>query len=390
MNACGSVATAGVETEFRPIVTLDVFYDEKQWVQAHEALDKMSQTAHLAKHGSAIVAQYNIHSAEQVMDEFSVAGDDPKPLGGLSYMAGSVSSYKLTISMLRACQISGLDIYTKAPVTELVKADGEWQVTTPRGVIKAREVVLATNAYTGYLWKDLHGTVIPIRGQVTAQVSGYSPTKLKPTMSGHSSPTILPSSYSFLYEHGCDYLIQRTYADGREIIMGGGQTKAPKDGHYQHGPTDDTTINPIISIYLRNAPAKLFGYNWGGSHKTTDRVIKEWTGMMAHTLDGYPLVGQVPDQEGLWVCCGFQGHGIALAHKCAEGLVQMMRRKTCFQMGQTPLESDWFPKAFVVTEERIRTKFRTAEVPLSGPHESADDGEITGSSSSKANSTQVL
>ena len=85
--------------------------------------------------------------------------------------------------------------------------------------------------------------------------------------------------------------------------MGGGRALA----NGQEQPvTDDSTIHPVISRYLRQAPREHFGKeNWGESGK----VVAEWTGIMGVTVDGGPLIGEVPGRTGLWVCAGFNGHG---------------------------------------------------------------------------------
>ena len=69
---------------------------------------------------------------------------------------------------------------------------------------------------------------------------------------------------------------------------------------------DDTKIHPNISRHLKGACAKYFGRdNWGENGQT----LQEWTGIMGYTPDKQPLIGEAPDQEGLWICAGFNGHG---------------------------------------------------------------------------------
>lgn len=73
---------------------------------------------------------------------------------------------------------------------------------------------------------------------------------------------------------------------------------------------DDSTIHPDISDYLANAATTIFGKeNWGEK----GAVLEEWTGIMGTTVDYHPFVGVAPDQEGLWVCAGFNGHGESIA-----------------------------------------------------------------------------
>ena len=47
-----------------------------------------------------------------------------------------------------------------------------------------------------------------------------------------------------------------------------------------------------------------------------------WTGPYDITPDWNPLVGQVPEIDGLYVATGFSGHGFKLAPTIGEGLAQ--------------------------------------------------------------------
>ena len=56
--------------------------------------------------------------------------------------------------LLQGVVDKGANLQTNTPVTHLAEAplpDGRWVATTPRGPIKARKVLLATNAYTAGL-----------------------------------------------------------------------------------------------------------------------------------------------------------------------------------------------------------------------------------------------
>jgi len=70
---------------------------------------------------------------------------------------------------------------------------------------------------------------------------------------------------------------------------------------------DDTTIHPNVSEYLTHMAASYFGRkNWGDDGE----VLQEWTGIMGYTKDRQPLIGEAMGQEGLWICAGFNGHGM--------------------------------------------------------------------------------
>lgn len=43
------------------------------------------------------------------------------------------------------------------------------------------------------------------------------------------------------------------------------------------------------------------------------RVVRSWTGWFEMTPDDLPVIAELPDARGLFVCAGFSGHGFALA-----------------------------------------------------------------------------
>ena len=49
----------------------------------------------------------------------------------------------------------GARVYTGSPVVEIIHHDDEWSAVTPRGEVRARQLVLATDAYSGPLWPSL-------------------------------------------------------------------------------------------------------------------------------------------------------------------------------------------------------------------------------------------
>ena len=79
---------------------------------------------------------------------------------------------------------------------------------------------------------------------------------------------------------------------------------------------------------------------------------------MGYTVDSQPVVGQAPGQEGLWLCVGFNGHGMALTFQSAEALVQMI-------MGRKDQVDEWFPKNYGIGRA---SSIRGGREPLSLEH----------------------
>ena len=119
---------------------------------------------------------------------------------------------------------------------------------------------------------------------------------------------------------------------------------------WEYGTTDDTVVEESVSRYLKETTARYFGTNWG-EDDAEGRVKSEWTGIMGFSPDGFPFVGEVPGKKGLWIAASFQGHGMVLAWKSAEALVEMMEGRD-----GDKLEA-WFPSVFRVNEERMAKRF---------------------------------
>jgi glycine/D-amino acid oxidase-like deaminating enzyme len=235
----------------------------------------------------------------------------------------------------------GLELFTNTPATKIEKGkDGIWSVVTPRGAVRAMRVVLATNGYTGFLCERFQGKIVPLRGQITA----HRPGKNMPVAG-------LPTTYSFIYSNGYEYMIPRPQGSrfAGDIVMGGGLVKAQDEGVGEFGTTDDTTMNEDISKYLTETTRRYFGSHWGEDHED-GRIRKEWTGIMGYSPDGFPFIGEVPGEKDLWIGASFQGHGMVLCFMCAKALVAMIG-------GEEEKIRSWFPEVFKVSQERMEKKF---------------------------------
>ena len=45
----------------------------------------------------------------------------------------------------------------------------------------------------------------------------------------------------------------------------------------------------------------------------TARVVRSWTGWFEMTPEDQPIITELPDAKGMFICAGFSGHGFALA-----------------------------------------------------------------------------
>jgi glycine/D-amino acid oxidase-like deaminating enzyme len=252
-------------------------------------------------------AMYETLDVEETKAETMCLGEGV--VGALRYEAGSINAYKFVTGVLELCLQKGLNLQTYTPVTELSNLDSEgslWAAVTERGRIAAKNLIVATNGYASHLLPQLLGCIVPLRGQITAQRPSSKLTAM--------NPNGLPTTYSFIYPSGYEYMIPRPRLPGvpltavGSIIIGGGLGVLPEQGLSEYGETNDCDLNPTNSIYLRGTLPRFFGDNWGPDDPV---VEKEWTGVMGVTVDELPFVGEVPGRKGLWISAGFNGHGSA-------------------------------------------------------------------------------
>lgn len=173
----------------------------------------------------------------------------------------------------------------------------------------------------------------------------------------------LKTTYSFIYNDGYEYMISRPQGTrfAGDIMIGGGSTMTKDKGIREFGTTDDTTIDPTIFDYLEDSAKIRFGSNWG-EDSPEGRVRNAWTGIMGYSSDGFPIVGQVPGQDNLYISASFQGLGMVLCFDSAKALISIMNQENEADLDQ------WFPKAFRTAFDRTEPKFQgrlhTTVVPM--------------------------
>src|SRR5579859_3265771 len=118
----------------------------------------------------------------------------------------SLKPYALITSLLQILiKQHLLQLHTNTPVTSIsppTKNSAYYTLHTPRGIVRARHIVNATNAWAGHLYPEFQGKIVPTRGQVI-QV-------------GCTSLDLRPMSWN----DGGEYLIQRPSS---AVIFGGGR-----------------------------------------------------------------------------------------------------------------------------------------------------------------------
>jgi glycine/D-amino acid oxidase-like deaminating enzyme len=178
----------------------------------------------------------------------------------------------MVLHLLQRAVDRGVNLQTKTPVlsiSETQSSDGYYTVTTSRGLILAKTVVLATNAYTSSLLPQYKSRIVPVRGICT---------RIK-VPEGTTAP-YLPNTHSVRYGPGWyDYQIPRL--DG-SIIVGGGRHKFVHDLSQWYNVADDSElIEPALSHFEDDLMQK----NYRGWENSGAKLDRAWTGIMGVSVD---------------------------------------------------------------------------------------------------------
>ncbi|KAH0421190.1 FAD dependent oxidoreductase [Colletotrichum camelliae] len=311
-----------IDCEFTLTRTCDATLDESLAAATDEAFVKLVES------GVADLKDVHYTSRKQAEMVSGVKG----ALSCFTFTAGHIWPYKMVMHLLKGVVQKGANLQTQTPVTRISESpllDGRWEVSTARGNIKAKKVLLATNGYTSHLAPEFKNHIVPVRGICSRIV----------VPQGKTAP-FLPQTYSI--RHGpsmYDYLIPRN--DG-SIIVGGAKPSFWGDRSQWYNVFDDSKLIEPAKSYFDGLMQRTFR-GWENSGAYTDKV---WTGIMGFSSDFMPYVGEVPAKPGQFILGGFSGHGMPLILLSAKGVVQMLRHGKSF--GETGV-----PSLFQATKERL-------------------------------------
>ncbi|KAF2663625.1 DAO-domain-containing protein [Microthyrium microscopicum] len=289
--------------------------------------------------------------------------------GSVTQGAASMWPYKYVTWILRKLvEQKKVNLQTNTPVTKLINLAKQgdtvstnattrqyrYSLITPRGDIKARNVLLATNAYTAALVPSFADLIVPVRETMTA---------LKPPR--FLQTKLLPHSYGFVglgedpNPMATEYLIQRPVTavpnPGGHLMLGGGRITAATQPTI--GIIDDSVVDQSIIEYLRRVPPRALTLDV--PNNTALELEAAWTGIWAASRDTAPWVGRVPyEPPGLWMCAAYTGHGMPNATLCAKAVVAMMKADLSGKEEDDFLEEmitrAEIPATYLITEDRVK------------------------------------
>ncbi|OCT53760.1 FAD dependent oxidoreductase superfamily protein [Cladophialophora carrionii] len=318
-----------IDCDFELTRAIDVFVDPRVAKQTIAAFEEMKASGY--RFADDLHFIQDPKKAEQVS---GVKG----ALAAFTFTAGTVWPYKLVCHLLRRCLEWGANLQANTPVTKIAEtADdrGRWTVTTPRGAVRAKKVVFATNAYLSTILPEFQDKITPARGVACRIAVAANSKKPAPHLNNSYSIRYGPQEY--------DYLISRT--DG-SVVVGGAKQAVLLDETYWHNNINDSELIPGAEKYFTGYMQRMF-HGWEDSGA---EITDIWTGVMGYSSDLVPWVGDVPGRPGIFVNAGFTGHGMPRILGCSEALAAVVRGDV------HSLKDTSLPAPYWITEDRLRAK----------------------------------
>lgn len=240
------------------------------------AADSLAGLAEAQAKHKALRAQ-GIAAVALDRDQIRAATGSPAYLGGyFNPLGGSVQPLSLARELARAAMAAGAGVHGQSPATGIVRDGADWRVTTPRGHVRARRVLLATNGRPGAAWPALNHAVLPVWSFQVA-------TDPLPASAGvlPGNPVVSDTRRLLRYF--------RRDRDGRLVMGGKGTIAAPRG--LQSFELQRLTLARLYP-QLKDAPLS----HW-------------WGGQVSVTLDREPRLFTLGD--GLLASVACNGKGVA-------------------------------------------------------------------------------
>jgi gamma-glutamylputrescine oxidase len=187
----------------------------------------------------------------------------------------------------------GVPVFVDTPVTGLSEEDGRAVLDTAGGRVRARHVILATNAYSDScaLHPNLHRCIVPVSTSVIAT------TPLPEEIAASILPSGRLASDTKRIMHYFRML------PGRRFLFGGRGDLLGRD-------------RPESYLGLEEAMRAYF------PQLKEARIEHRWSGKVAVTLDDFPHIGRA--SKGVLFALGYGGRGVALSNLLGKYLARLV------------------------------------------------------------------
>lgn len=268
---------------------LAVPHNRNGWIQACHTEAAMEAATVRHRQWAARGADVTLLDASQIE---KMIGTSNYHGGFLDRRAGTINPLAFTFELARIAEAAGARISENTACTRLQRNADGWTVTLAGGeAIRAKNVILATNAYSTSLVPGLEQSLVALHSFQIA-------TEPLPDRIGRD---ILPGGQAVSDSRRILVYYRRT-ADNRLILGGRGAMATPRH-------VDDWA-------HLERAMMRLFPL------LSDVKIEKRWFGRVAMTPDHLPHIHE--PEKGLVTIVGCQGRGIGLMTAASKRVVDYL------------------------------------------------------------------
>ncbi|MBX9879773.1 MAG: FAD-binding oxidoreductase [Candidatus Obscuribacterales bacterium] len=267
-----------------------------------ELAKRISQDFNYEPSGSYLLAcsleeLHDLEESHQLMveDGFDVEYLKQDPLDRSYYGAlynacdGGVNPVKLVKALIAE---SGVQLYDEEAVMS-IRQDKQLQVMTANRIIDCDKVLLATNAYSQLLEPWFKDRVQPIKGQILVT----QPLRKR---------ILEKVCYA---NYGWEYF--RQLPDNRFLL--GGCRQCFQDTEVGYADCTSPQVQDSLESYIKDRFPEAAGVP----------IDYRWSGIMAFTEDGLPLVGELERLPNVYFAVGCNGHGFSYGLNLSKLLVEV-------------------------------------------------------------------
>ncbi len=247
---------------------------------AHRDYERLAREAEMLNRTLGIEA-YAVPRSEQR----AFLGTDFYHGGAVRMDVGGLHPAKFHAGLLHLALAAGATVHGQTPVTGIRQEGNGYEVATARGVVRARDVIVAVNGYTDAADRWLRRRLVPVRSRIIATAP------LSPNLMGELMPRRMMCSETRKLHY-----YYRPSPDGARILFGG------RDGTIAGDP-DWPTEN------LKRALVDIFPVLDGVE------ITHSWFGHVAMNRD---MVPRIFSRNGVRYAAGYCGSGVVWARWAGE------------------------------------------------------------------------
>lgn len=203
--------------------------------------------------------------------------------------------------LARAAAKAGAKIHGGSRLVRWEEQPDGHRLHTPAGLLKAKQVIVATNGYTPEDVSPRHaGRIMPALSSI---IVTRPLTEEERRTQGWTSGLLAYDSRKLLHYF-------RVLPNGRFLFGGRGGTDASDHGDAAYRPLLTKAFNDLFPAW-RNV-----------------EITHYWRGFVCLSNDLVPYVGALDEKETVWTALAYHGNGVAMGSWCGRAVARLATRKT--------------------------------------------------------------